>query len=275
MVNVRRWVGVLLPLVVVVVAAGAQDAALPSGADVLERSIDAMGGRAALEQVRNRITFGSMELPAMGIKAKMVTYTASPNLFYSLVESDAIGRLESGSNGEICWDLTAMTGPRIKTGDEQAAAMREARFNSALHWRELYKDVQTVGIDTVESMPCYKLTLTPAQGDPETQYYDTQSYLLRKVDMIYSTEMGKVPIQTTVSDYRQADGILLPFKVRQLLMSVQEMIFVTDSVAQNVEIPADRFALPPDIQALADKAAQGAQTPSGEAQGGSVPGETE
>jgi hypothetical protein len=239
----------------------AQPPALPDAAQILDRSIEVTGGRAAYERIHSRVTIGSLELPAMGIKAKLTTYAAAPGLFYSLGESEAIGKLESGSNGEVFWDITAMTGPRIKSGAEKAAAAREARFNNVLFWREMYKEVQTTGIDTIDSRPCYKLVLTPLEGEPETNYYDIETNLLQRADQVLVTEMGRVPIESTFSDYRPVDGLLIPFKSRQLLMAMQEMVFATDSIAQNVEIPPERFALPPEIQALVAKAAGGETAP--------------
>jgi hypothetical protein len=238
-----------------------QPPALPDAAQILDRSIEVTGGRAAYERIHSRVTFGSLELPAMGIKAKLTTYAAAPSFLYSVGESEAIGKLESGGNGEILWDVTAMTGPRVKTGGEKAAAAREARFNNVLFWREMYKEVQTTGIDTVASRPCYKLVLTPTEGEPETNYYDCETNLLQRADQVVVTEMGRVSIQSFFSNYRPVDGLLIPFKSRQILMGMQEMVFATDSVAQNVEIPPERFALPPEIQALVAKAAVGETAP--------------
>jgi hypothetical protein len=239
----------------------AQPPALPDAAQIIDRSIEVTGGRAAYERIHSRVTFGSLELPAMGIKAKLTTYAAAPSFYYSVGESEAIGKLESGGNGEIFWDITAMTGPRIKTGDEKAAAAREARFNNVLFWREMYKDVQTAGIDTVESRPCYKVVLTPNEGEPETSYYDVETGLPQRADQVVATEMGRVSVTSYFSDYRPIDGLLIPFRSRQILMGMQEMVFATDSVAQNVEIPLERFALPPEIQALVAKAAGGEAAP--------------
>jgi zinc protease len=239
----------------------AQPPALPDAAQILDRSIEVTGGRAAYERITSRVTSGTLELPAMGIKAKLRTYAAAPSFFYSIVESEAIGKIESGSNGEVFWDITAMTGPRIKTGEEKAAAVREGRFNNVLFWREMYKEVQTAGIDTVESRPCYRLVLTPNEGEPETNFYDVETGLPQRADQVIVAEMGRMSVQSFFADYRPVDGLLIPFKSRQILMGMQEMVFETDSIAQNVQIPPERFALPPEIQALVAKAAGGETAP--------------
>jgi hypothetical protein len=170
-----------------------------------------------------------------------------------------MGNFETGTDGHVYWESTMMTGPRIKSGDERAAAIREARFNGNVYWLELYQDVHTVGADTVDSMPCYKIVLTPHQGPPETQYYDIENHLLRQSEMTLKTDMGEIPVVAFPSDYREVDGLLIPHRSRQIAMGMQEMIFVTESIEHNADIPAERFALPDEIKALIEKEAQGAQ----------------
>lgn len=246
-------VAILIGAVCASAPAWAQAPALPDAASILERSIEAQGGREALEGIHNRVTHGSMKIPAMGLSGTVTSYSAAPNLFYSVAELAGLGKLESGSDGEIFWESTAMTGPRVKAGEERAMALREARFNGMLNWHELYKDAQTAGIDTVDARPCFKLILTPHEGSPETQWYDSETYLLRKSEMKMTGEMGTIPIVNFVDDYRDADGVRMAFKARTIVMGIQEMIFETERVEHNVEIPAERFALPADIQALVAK----------------------
>ncbi len=226
--------------------------ALPTADEVLEASIEAMGGRKAFEAIENRVTEGTMSIPAMGITGKMISYSAPPNLQYSIVETEGMGSMESGTNGEVVWEKTAMTGPRVKTGAERAAALREAIFNSVLEWKKLYAKTEVVGEEEVDGTMCYKLIMTPPEGEggPETHYYDQESHLLTKIVLILNTEMGDVPIESFISDYREVDGLKVAFKTRQVVMNMQEMHFTLDSVKHNVELPKDRFALPEDIQAL-------------------------
>jgi hypothetical protein len=58
-----------------------------------------------------------------------------------------------------------------------------------------------------------------------------------------------VPLESYISDYREVDGILLPFKVR-VAVAGQTRVMTNTSVKHNVELPADRFAVPEDILAL-------------------------
>jgi hypothetical protein len=35
-----------------------------------------------------------------------------------------VGKAEEGSNGQVAWSINGQQGPRIKEGDERAAALR-------------------------------------------------------------------------------------------------------------------------------------------------------
>ena len=94
--------------------------------------------------------------------------------------------------------------------------------------------------------------LTPRDGQPETRYYDKTSGLLVRTSMIMKTEMGEIPAESSVSDYRKVDGVLMPFLVKQKVLG-QEFTVTLQSVKNNVEIPKERFALPEDVKALAEQ----------------------
>ena len=48
------------------------------------------------------------------------------------------------------------------------------------------------------------------------------------------------------------DGVLFPHKVRRV-GGGQEILILTERIDHNVKMPADRFKLPDDIQAIVDK----------------------
>jgi hypothetical protein len=232
----------------------AADAALPKGEAVLDQFVEATGGRSAYEKIHSEVSIGSFEFTGKGIRGTANSYKAAPNKSYMAMELPGIGKIEDGSNGEIAWNRSALQGPRIKDGDERAAAMREATFNEPLHWRKLYKGAETVGIESVDDKVCYKVILTPLEGKPETQFFDRQSHLLVKFAMTLSSPMGEVAMETRLGDYRKDGDILTPHRLELSAMG-QNFVITIDTVKWNEEIPKSRFDVPADVQALLPKAA--------------------
>ena len=69
----------------------AQEDKLPKAEEVLDRAIEGLGGKAALEKIRNRVSKGSFEMPAQGTKAAIVSYEAAPNKSYTAIDLPGMG----------------------------------------------------------------------------------------------------------------------------------------------------------------------------------------
>lgn len=223
---------------------------LPSAAQVIEDYIEATGGKKAYEKHQNMKITGTFSMPAMGITAPLTSYQAAPNLGYTLIESQAFGTIESGSDGTVTWEKTMMAGGKIKEGEEKAVADRQGTFNLLLEWEKFYTSAETTGQEEVDGRMCNVIVMTPKEGSPETSWYDVETKLLVKTSFSMTTDMGNVSMDSYPSDYREVDGVLVPFNAKQVLMGVQEMVITTESLEWDVEIPQGIFDLPEDIKAL-------------------------
>lgn len=237
-------------------AIAAQDAPkaveLPKAETIIDRSIEATGGKAAYEKRTSEITTGTMEFAAQGLKGTVMQYSAPPDKSYTVIELDGIGKIESGTIDGMAWDKNAMTGPHIKSGEEKTQSLRDAMFNGAVKWRTIYPKVETVGIETIDGEECYKVVMTPAEGKPVTAYYQKKSGLAVKRTQTAVNQMGEIPMEVMVSDYKDFGGLLTPTKMIQKAMG-QEIVMTITSVKNNEEIPADKFEPPAEIKALLNK----------------------
>jgi hypothetical protein len=242
--------------------------ALPDAATILDKYVEVTGGEAAYERIHNRVTKGHHEFVGMGLKGTQTYYQAQPNKVYSELEAEALGKVESGTDGKVAWYVSPSTGPLVETGDARTVGLSEAAFDREVYWRKYYKKAECVGEEVVEGKGCYKIVLTPEVGEPETRYYDKESNLLVRTDkMRLSSHMPSMAFEIMVDDYRRVDGLLLAHKRKQVMQGCGgpvEIVFVTDSIEHNVDLPSNRFDLPEKIQELASSA--------GSSAGGCCPG---
>jgi hypothetical protein len=236
-------------------ANAADDEPLPSGAWVLDHYIEVTGGKDAYAKHRSEIQSGVLEFPAQGLKAKIIRYAAEPDKYATSVEIPGVGKIESGVTAGIAWDNSAVLGPRIKSGEEKARAIREAVFNATLNWRKVFTKVDNAGVEPVDGEECYKLIVSPSEGRPDTMYFSKKSGLLLKVTAVAVSQMGEIPVEMSYSGYKEANGIRFPSVIGQKAVG-QEFTVTIDEVRVNEDIPADKFALPAEIKALRDKAAK-------------------
>jgi zinc protease len=241
---------IILSLLIVLTASGNVLAELPTGEEVMQKSIEAIGGEEALARHHNCLVKGKMSIS--GIDMDLTIYTAEPNLQYLLFESAMIGKMESGCNGEAAWDLSVMQGASVKEGKELEKALFDATFNAELYWRERYTSIDVQAIEDVEGTECYKVVLMPTVGDSVTAYIDKDSWLTVKTESVNNSPSGSISVVSNLSDYREVDGIKIPFSMKILLMGAQEMITTKESVEFNVDIPEGTFDVPMEIQELLD-----------------------
>ena len=228
--NARVWgrvAGVLVVAVGLTGGAWAQEENLPKAEKIIERSIEAQGGREAFDKLTSRVSKGTIEImvgepgptgPAVvggpqTSKGSITRYEAAPNKRYVVLEFGPGDKIEQGSDGETQWDLRPVGAARILEGEEKANSERQSVFNPLLHWRELYQKVECTGKEDVGDHSCYKVEMTPATGAAITTYFDRKTGLPVKTATVRKGEKGEFQIQTTLEDVKPVDGVMIAHKV--------------------------------------------------------------
>ena len=220
-----------------------------TGAAIMDKYVEATGGAKAYDDIKSMFLKTTMNM-SVGATLDISIYTARPDLFYSRAESKEIGTMEQGYDGQICWEKSMAQGPRIITGAERQDIVRDnAAMDRINNWRNYYDSAILAGVDTVEGALANKVVVYPKQDKPQIFYFDQNSGFLVKLTASYDSQMGEIPMDSYLSEYRKAGEIMLPFKTIIKFMG-QGQIVIIDSVACNVEIPPDLFKLPEEIKAL-------------------------
>ena len=228
---------------------------LPKAEDLIRKHIEATGGEKAQLKLKNRRVIGTFSMPMQGLTGKIKGYGAEPNKFRVTVDLGDMGTIDRGSDGETIWENTLMTGARIMSGAEREMMVRETDFHALLNWKKHFKSVQTNAVEEVEGKTAFVVVAVPNSGTEETWYFDKASGLLVKTKSVVPTQMGELPLENTISDYREVDGTKMSFKTVQIIMGMQQVMTV-QTVEHNVKLDSDTFALPEEIQALKKAAAQ-------------------
>jgi hypothetical protein len=246
--------------------AWAQEEKLPAAEKILDKSIEGRGGKEAFQKLTSRVSKGTMEIKGTGpsVKATLTLYEAAPNKRYFLLELPEDETIEVGTDGEIQWEIQPPKGAKLREGDDKAIAARQADFYAVLNWRDQFEDVETVAKEQVDDRSCYKVVLKPKAGSPETMYFDRKTGLPIRIDTLRKTEQGELQFQTRQEDFREVNGVKLPFKTVRLVTggaAPSTYTTVWESIEHNVDIPEEQFALPDAVKALVEKAAGKAAKP--------------
>ena len=218
---------------------------LPDGEEILKRHIKATGGKEAYEKIQNRVIKETMEIPSKSFKATMITWQARPNKKRILLEQEAAGNMEKGTNGDVAWWIIINRGSRLIEGQEKVEYLREASFDRFINWQDNYLKAECTGSEDVDGTVCFKVVMTLASGDSQIYYFAKDSYLIIKTE----TTINNTPVVTYFSDYKDVDGILISHNRKESLMGIERTI-TTNSIEHNVEFQEDPFKVPDEIQAL-------------------------
>ena len=228
-------------------AAFGQEAAKPTltAEDIIEKSIQANGGREAMMKMTSLVAKGTMEIVSMGGTAATEMYAKAPDKRYNITNVEGYGEVKQGYDGKAAWSAEPQNGLVDVTGDQLAGTRREAQFNGELRWKDLYKSASVAGMEKVGTRDCWLVKLTPAEGKPVSRYYDADTFLLAKVVSTSETAQGPAEITVVLSDYRDiGNGVKEPHTITITVPGIGDLIMRYKEYQYNVEIDDAKFAKP-------------------------------
>jgi hypothetical protein len=151
---------------------------------------------------------------AGGIEIPVETYQAAPNKVVSILTTPRQGVMMSGYNGTVGW-ASNQRGRRELSGAQLDQMKRAADFYGDIKLKELYPDLRVAGRSKIGERDVYVLTSKVSADRTERLFFDVQTGLLLRIVGITQTMLARVPDQTDFEDYRDVDGIKMPFTIRQ------------------------------------------------------------
>jgi len=234
-----------LALAVQAGAAAAQQ--LPPASQVVEKYVEAIGGRATAARFQARHVTAEMSMPAMGMTMTMESWMARPNRSFSKMQMSGM-EITSGFDGTTAWVNSPMSGPKILDGTEFKQALDNANFDNNLDFAKVFPTMETIGERTVGGSACWNVRMVSANGTEVQNCFDKTTGLLVGSIAKQQTQMGEVTADIVMSEYKVFDGLKLP-TVMTMTMGPQQVVTTIKTVSF-APVAESVFALPPEIKAL-------------------------
>lgn len=213
--------------------------------EIIEKSIQATGGREAAAKMTSLVAKGSMEIVAMGGTAVTEMYSKAPDKRVSITTVDGYGEVKQGYDGKIAWSAEPQNGVVDVAGDNLVATRRDSQFNGELRWKELYPKAEVTGTEKIGDRACWIVKLTPAAGKPVIRSYDAETFLLTKVLTTTDSPQGPAEVTVVMSEYRDiGNGTKMPHTMKITLPGIGDLIMRYKEYLYNVEIDDAKFAKP-------------------------------
>lgn len=223
---------------------GAQTAPAVSVDAILAKYTDAIGGSTAIGKITSLDEKGTATMPARGgrqMQAEEVRKAPDKALLTTNLPN---GReVQRGYNGAVAWQAFPGRGAEELTWDDLVRAKQWATFIPGLTMKQDFVREQVVATDKIGDASAYRVMAIRKGGGRVFFDFDAQSGLLLRVSQRIESPLGALPQNTDYSDYRDVNGVKLPFSVT--VTQVQgPTIYKWDSIQANVPVEDSRFEKP-------------------------------
>lgn len=217
---------------------------LPTVDEVLNKYMQAVGGEAAYRKIHSRFLKGT-QVTMEGAEIPVETYEVAPDKLVTIMTTQRQGVMMNGYNGKVGWQK-GPRGQREMMGAQLAAMKRSADFYGDIKLKEMYPGLEVVDREKVGDRDAIVLASQASPTRIEKLYFDAQTGLLIRFQSITQTPLGPVPDQFDFEDYRDVDGIKLPFTMRHSPVEAREgWTRKYTEIKQNVSIDETKFNPPP------------------------------
>ncbi len=203
---------------------------------VLERFIEAMGGREAIEKLTTRVCTGhlttdlSSRTPPVYEQAPLETYAEIPNkllILYRTSKGEECNGFDGKTGWKQNWDGTIV--------DEQAGKSKLAWIlnpQNALKVREYFPGLLMKPVEKIGDKTVYVLEPTGLQKEHYSLYFEAETGLLIRIGYYWD-----------LLDYRQVDGVMFPFRIVTSRKGGSST-YVFDMMKHNLPIDDGMFVMP-------------------------------
>jgi hypothetical protein len=216
---------------------------LPSARAIIDRYVQAIGGRDAVLRHSSIRYVGTFEVPAAGMKGNLTVVQVAPNKMAMTAELPGMGQMASGYDGTVGWSVNPMQGPRVLEGKELDQLREDAGPSALLRSPDRIRSAETVELTTMNGRPCHKVKITYNSGRESFDCYSPETGLLVGMVSTQESPMGSVQVTTFFDDWKDFGGLKTATKMRQQMLG-QEQILTIDRLefdrpedAKAVEVP--------------------------------------
>lgn len=215
---------------------------LPSSDDVLGRYVEAIGGGQAIAKQLSRSIRGKVEVPSLGT-GKFEVHSKAPNKALTVADVTQHGPVRQWFDGSAGWTQTGRAPARRLAGAELSALRRDADFYAPLRLKLNYPRMKVLGVTRIGYRVAYVIEAAPAAGAAELLYFSKESGLMIRRDVVRPTPRGEVTAEVYLDDWREVDGIKLPFRVTESLPGLT-LTFTLEEVRHGDAISDSLFVRP-------------------------------
>ena len=206
--------------------------------DLIAKNLTAKGGPEKLKSIQSMKQTSKMT--TQGTEATITVYSKRPNLMRQELKIGA-QTVTNGFDGEVSWiinPLSGMTKPIVVSGPQSDIIREQAAFDGPfIDYKTRGSKVLLNGVETLGDRKVQHLQVIARTQQTQHIYLDAETNLETK---IVSMLDGR-KFEQELSDYRDVEGVKVPFTIRMLVDGVLQSQISVQSVEFNVKIDDAMF----------------------------------
>ena len=225
--------------------------------EIVEKMIEAQGGRKALEEIKDTTLIGFVEMVRMGLGGSLITYQKEPNLLRT--DTHVRGTtITQAYDGQTAWMVNPITGDEEEMPEPMAKDFsRSSLGNDALLNPEKYGIVYSLeGRKTISGKDYYIISQIYPDEYQAIMFIDPETYLIHKtITQAVDGAGNESSVETFFSDYQKVQHITLAHSIvtfqdgkEFMKMEITEVKFNTGLEDAFFQMKKNSFPCEPSFQ---------------------------
>lgn len=207
--------------------------------EILQRYELAVGGREAIDRIVSYHGKGSFSTSASPLTGTYEVWGKDPDKTLATITLASVV-IKKGFDGTTRWVQTPVGTFVDESSSGMAEVERDADIYRAGKIKSLYDKMLMQPKARLHGRDVYVIEGQPVRGPSEKLFFDVNEGLLLRWDMVRKNpKRGNIFVKVHLEDYREVDGVRVPFKVRFAFESF-DVTLTMDELKHNVDI-ADKF----------------------------------
>jgi len=216
-------------------------AGLPTADQLIDQYVQALGGRGAIEKISSRVEKGSANVGGHDVPVDI--FAKAPGKRAVILHAPE-GDNVTAFDGEQGWLGAANRPTREMARGDLPGARMDADLQLPVHLKQLSEDLHPGRPEKIGDHDTYQLVAASKTVPPVQLYFDQKTGLLVRMVRYSDTALGLNAMRIDYADYRDVDGVKVPFRWTVARPAGQFTIQLSD-VKQNVPVEDSRFVKPP------------------------------
>ena len=228
----------------------APDKDQPTADQILDKYIQAIGGAQKVAGITSLVAKGTTSGygPESGQRGIEI-YAKAPNQRAQIIHTDN-GDNTTITDGRSAWISAPLRPVAVLelVGGELDGAKADAAMEFPNRLKQAFTQWRSGAPSIIADKRVQVVQGVVGNGMPGNQtmvslYFDPETGLLVRMRRYASSPVGRIPTQYDYSDYRDVNGVKMPFKWSMLWLDGRESVELSE-IRVNVDIDAARFAKP-------------------------------